>query len=329
MRRRTLLAGIGALSTGCLGARSPQPSSTQSQTGASEPPTSTARPPCVSGTETPSTDSSDESATDGEYRLSGLSESTNTDGPAVTYVLEASAFYSGDAVERKAERTGEEQVVTDISAVSDDEVRDAIETAIRTGSWRSNTLPDGLAETVSRVDFFIGVSVDDTYTHIGLELYRLHPDQPPAVEFSAAIVDDTVSDESPGAIELKLTNRSSTTQTVFSGTVPPFGMVFAESGEGDDEFLLWRKYEEEGCVNFTEDSWMRCDVGKLTELQPCQSVTRRYEVLPSVTTRHPEYTVPPGPGTYRITDSLTYYEESGAPESELSFEVRFSLDAVR
>lgn len=328
MRRRTLLAGIGALSTGCLRSQSPQTSSTPSPTKTSETPTSTATPSCDSGTETQSTDSSDESVTDGEYRLTGLSESTSTDRPSVRYILEPSAFYSSDAVEREEAQTGEEQVVKDISAVDDDEVRVAIETAIRTGDWRSNTLPDGLIEIVERVDFFTGVSEDDTYTHVGLSLYRLRTDQPPAVEFSAAIVDDTVSEESPGAIELKLTNRGSTTQSVFSGTVPPFGMVSAESGEGGDQFLLWRNYEEEGCINFTEDGWMMCSIGIRTELQPCQSITRRYEVLPSVTTHHPEHTVPPGPGTYRITDSLDYYEEHGAPESELSFEVQFSLEAV-
>lgn len=328
MRRRTLLAGIAALSTGCLGSTSPQTSSTPSPTKPDGSPTSTATPSCGSGTETPSTDSSDEPATEGEYWLNGLSQSTSTDRPSVKHVLEPSAFYSSDAVERKAERTGEEQVVTDISAVEDDEVRDAIETAIQTGEWRSNTLPDGLADTIERVDFFTGFPEGGTHTHIGFSLYRLRPDQPPAVEVNATIVDDSVSKESPGVIELELANRSSTTQTVFSGTVPPFGMVSAETVEGGGEFLLWRDYEEEGCITFTEDGWRRCDIGSMTELQPCQRITRRYEVLPSATTHQPKYTAPPGPGTYRINDSLNYYEENGAPESVLSFEVQFSLDIV-
>ncbi|WP_246308175.1 hypothetical protein [Halorarum salinum] len=113
---------------------------------------------------------------------------------------------------------------------------------------------------------------------------------------------------------------------MFAGTVPPFGTVFADSVEGD-EFLLWREYEEEGCITFSEDGLVICDIGSLTELHPCQSITHRYDILPSSTTHHPEYTVPPGPGTFRITGSLDY-EADGAQESELSFEIQFSLDAV-
>lgn len=47
------------------------------------------------------------------------------------------------------------------------------------------------------------------------------------------------------------------------------------------------------------------------------------------TTRHPEYTVPPHPGRYRLTDSLDYYETRGGPESTLSFEVEFTLESMQ
>lgn len=328
MRRRALLTSIGALSAGCLGSSSPQASNETRTPKNRETSTSTTTNTCDGEVETTATESSDEMATGGEYRLTSLTDSTSVDRPSVKYVLEPSAFYSRDAVEREAERTGEEQVVKDISEVADEAVRNAIETAIRSGKWRSNTLPDGLVGTVERVDFFTGVSEDDTYTHVGVTLYRLQPDRPPAVEFSAAIVDDIVSKESPGAIELTLTNNSQTTQHVFSGTVPPFGMVFAEPVESSDTFLLWRNYEDEGCINFTDDGWMKCHIGNVTELHACESITRRYDVLPSETSHHPEYTVPPGPGTYRITDSVGYYEEQGAPESELSFEVQFTLESL-
>lgn len=269
-----------------------------------------------------------ESSAGGEYRVTDLTHSTETDGPSFKYVLEPSAFYSGDAVEREEERTGEELVVEDTSSIEDEAVREAIETAIQTGRWRSNSLPDGLVATVERVDFFTGVSDDETHTHVGLTLYRFQPDQPPAIEFDARIVDDVVSSGSPGAIELALLNDSQTTQQVFSGTVPPFGMVFASAVEGDGEFILWRNYEEEGCFTFTDGGWTRCSVGIISKLEPCGGISRRYEILPSDTTHRPEYTVPPGPGTYRITDSLGYYEQNGAPETSLSFEVEFTLEST-
>lgn len=269
-----------------------------------------------------------ESSADGEYRVTDLSQSTEADEPSFKYVLEPSAFYSGDAVEREEERTGEELVVEDVSSIEDEAVQEAIETAIRTGHWRSNTLPDGLAATVERVDFFTGVSDDETHTHVGLTLYRFQPDQPPAVEFDAVVVDDVVSSGSPGMIELALRNGSQSTQQVFSGTVPPFGMVFANALEGDGEFILWRNYEEEGCFTFNDDGWMRCDIGIITKLEPCERISRRYEILPTDTSHQPDYTVPPGPGIYRISDSLGYYEQNGAPETSLSFEVEFTLEST-
>ncbi|AFK18295.1 hypothetical protein E6P09_05900 [Haloferax mediterranei ATCC 33500] len=334
MHRRALLAGIGALSAGCLGVSPPRANSTTASSAATETPnstTTTAHPTatCDKETETPSTESTGETETDAEYTLTDLTESTDIDRPSAKYILEPSAFYSSDAVTEEEERTGEEQVVKDISEIDDEKVRSAIETAIRTGEWRSNTLPDGLADTVGRVDFFTGVSEDETYTHVGLTLHRTHPDRPPALEFNAAIVDDTVSKDSPGAIALTLTNTSQTTQRVFSGTVPPFGMVYGDATEDEGRFLLWREYEEEGCVNFSERGLAVCSIGKITKLQPCERITRRYEVLPSETTRHPEYTVPPHPGRYRLTDSLDYYETRGGPESTLSFEVEFTLESMQ
>lgn len=325
MRRRSLLTGIGVLSAGCIGPSPPRVSTATQTPENDETPNPTDAPTCPGESET--TETTDGPATGGEYRLTDLTESTSVDRPSVRYVLEPSAFYSSDAVEREEERTGKEQTVKEVSEINDEAVRTAIESAIQSGGWRSNTLPDGLAETVERVDFFTGVAAGETHTHVGLTLYEFQPDSPPALEFSASIVDHSVSKESPGVVEFELANASQTTQRVFSGTVPPFGMVFAERVESDDRFLLWRNYEDEGCVRFSEDGLLQCDIGKVTELRPCESVTRRYEVLPSGTSHHPEYTEPPGPATYRITDSLDYYEEQGAPESELSFEVEFTLES--
>lgn len=320
MRRRALLTSLGVVPAGCLGVSLP---------GTDDPtPTSTPVEPC-DGPPEPSPDAStDEPEADGEFRLTGLVTSTDTDRPEVRYVLEPSAFYSADAVRRKEERTGEEQVVRDVAAVEDDRARDAIETAIRRGEWRSNELPDGLSGTVDRVDFFTGVSRDGTYTHVGLTLHHLRPDRPPAVAFDARVVDGVVSSESPGAVEFELRNRSRTTQLVSSGTVPPFGMVFAEAVDEPERFLLWREYEDEGCIRFTDDGWTRCDIGITTELEPCARLTRRYEVLPTETGTRPEYTAPPGPGTYRIYDSANYNEAPGAPGSTLSFEVEFTIEST-
>jgi hypothetical protein len=293
MRRRALLVTLGGLATGCLGAPLGSPSTTESPSNV-------------------------------EYQLTDLSATTSTERPTVKYVLKPMAFYSADAVERERDDSAKEVVVVDVADIEDPAVRDMIETAIREDAWRSNELPDGLAALVERVDFFTGVSTGATYTHVGLELYRLHPDRPPAIQFDASVTDEWVSSASPGALEFFLTNTGEETQEIFSGTVPPFGMVSAE-GAGD-EFLLWRDYTDEGCVSFTDSGLAVCSIGVLTTIEPGEEISREYEVLPSTTDRQPDYTVPPGTGQYRITGTVGYSARHGAPGSTLQFDVGFTLE---
>ena len=148
------------------------------------------------------------------------------------------------------------------------------------------------------------------------------------MQFDAHVVDGIVSDASPGILALELRNATQTTQHVSAGTVPPFGLVRADAVEGSDGFLLWREYESEGCVTFADDGILQCDIGTVTKLNPCESITRRYEILPSETTVHPEYTAPPGQGTYRITDSISYSAEQGGPGSQLTATVTFTLESA-
>lgn len=314
MRRRTLLSGLCALSAGCLNAPSARPRTTDG----------TGSESCRSTGRTEGADGEDE--TGAEYRVTDLAVSTETDRPNGRYVLEPSAFYSADAVDREEERTGERPLVRDVSEVRDGAIREALTTAARTGGWRSDEVPDGLTGLVERVDLFTGLSSDETYTHIGFTLHRLHPDRPPAVEFDATVVDAAVSPESPGAIELALTNTGRETRRILAGTVPPFGAVFATASYGTDRFLLWRDYGEEGCISFTDHGVVQCAIGRTVTLRPCRTIRRRYEILPGTTEDQPDLTVPPGPGTYRIKDGVSYSRGDGAPESTLSFEVEFTLE---
>lgn len=253
MRRRALLASLATLSAGCLGSGSSE-SSTTTTTAQTE------TPPATAKTET--------LGPNAEFAITDLDVSTRTDGPEFRYVLEPSAVYSEDAVERKETRTGEDQTVMAVSEIGNPAVREAVETAIEDGEWRSNDLPAGLADLVERVDFFTNGRTG-LGTHVGLTLHRLDPDAPPAIEFDASVVDPAVAPDDPGVVELGLTNVGPTPRKVFSGTVPPFGMVFAESTDGDDRLLLWRPYEEEGCIQFPDDGgWFRCDIGQVTELAP-------------------------------------------------------------
>jgi hypothetical protein len=319
MHRRALIVSLGSVLAGCLSG-SPGNQSTDA------PPASST--PTSSPTESsPSPTTPTESATpDSEYRITDVSVTTSTEQPSVNYVLEPRAFYSADAVERERRESSEEVVVVDIADVDDPAVRQAIETAIREKEWRSNTLPDGLADLVERVDFVTGVTPDQTHTHVGLELYRLDPDRSPPVEFDASVPDGVVSTDNPGTLEFTLRNTGTETQELFSGTVPPFGIMRAERSSEDGRFLLWRDYEEEGCVFFTDEGIGSCDIGITTELEPETELSRRYDVLPATTEHYPDRTVPPGPGEYQTSEKIGYSTGDGAPGSTLSFTVDFTLD---
>lgn len=338
MRRRALLASVGLLGAGCLDSTGTGPTETTTTTsgGTTTPGRTTDVPPTEppgNGVETcepttPTFDRDDSVPDDVEYVVEAVRTTATYDRPEARYLLESSKFYSADAVEREREDAEEEIVVVDIDDVEDDAVRDAIRTAIEDGEWRSDDPPEGLAETVDRIDFVTGLTENRTHTHVGVELHEFPIDAPPAVTFDAAVADRTVAPGDPGALALWLSNTRETTVTVNSGTVPPFGMLRAERDDGDggdDRFLLWRDYEEEGCFSRTEDGWIRCDIAKAIELAPCDSVVREYELLPSTTEKYMSETHPPAAGTYTVTGEVWNVGRKHGDSSTLTYEVEVDL----
>lgn len=146
------------------------------------------------------------------------------------------------------------------------------------------------------------------------------------IEFDAATTDPNVAPTDPATLELSLTNTGSHPQELFTGTVPPFGLVSADAVDHAETFLLWRPYEQEGCINIGEDRIVRCDIGHITTLLPGEGVTRAYDVLPSTTDHHPSHTVPPGPGRYQVSTDVSYSRGGDAPSTTLSGTVAFTLE---
>jgi hypothetical protein len=293
MRRRSLLVSLGTLTTGCVSIGS---SNGPTRSGSGESPRSPHE----------------------EYRITRFSVTTSSD----EYVLRTAARYSVEGLAEKRAESDEPVVVVDVSEIDEPDARDAIETAIREDEWGSDGLPGGLADLLERVDLFTGVSGDLDYTHFGLRLFV----SPEPIEFDATAIDERVSPESPGTLEFSLANTGDKTQEVSSGTIVPFGLLRAERTADETEFLLWRDYEEARCVEFTDVGILRCLVGIVTPVEPGDVISRRYEVLPPTTTRYPDRTAPPGPGTYRITDAIEYGVENGGIGSTLSYEVAFTLE---
>ena len=259
-----------------------------------------------------------------EYRITDFAATSTTERPDAKYVLDTSGYATTEAVERRRRR-GEDSIVVEIGEIEDDDVREVVKAAVRTEEWRSNGLPDGLAQTVATTDYFTGVSKGE-YTHVGLALYRVPLDGPTAVEFGARVVDDFITEASPGVVELSLTNRSSDSQTVFSGAGAPFGVLVAEGSDGKK--LSLRFEDEQNGVSFTEDGWSSHLAAVRTELPPGERLSRRYRVHSDEAPNYPESASVPAPGAYRVADRLAYSHHLNAPHSMLRFELGFVLDSA-
>lgn len=150
---------------------------------------------------------------------------------------------------------------------------------------------------------------------------------PPNLTFTAGIRDPVVGPENPGTIELRVRNEGRGSRTLHSGPAAPFGVIEVGAVNGKGSFYLWQE-DYASCVNFTEDVVEICSIGEMTDLGPCESVSRTYEILPSTTAINPAYTAPPGPGQYQISESLSYTRGNGSPESEFIYQVEFMLESL-
>lgn len=303
LRRRALLAGVA---TGLASAAGCVASLDAGQAGTTDTTTSTVASP-----------RSD------QYLVTDVSASTEKVAPTHEYVVRVTAVYSTEAFEKES---GDPTAI-DVSEIEDPAIRDVVKRTLSDGPVKTDSVPDGLDAFLDRYDFFTWearTDPEDTATHWGIELYRLHPDRPPAVEFDATVVDETISLSSPGAIEFSVTNVGDRTEEIFSGTVPPFGVLWAERVERDGRFLLWRDYAEEGCVFFTDEGHLaQCDIGINTPVNPGERIAKTYELRQAA-----ERTPGDGlaPGRYRVADSLSYSHGDGQrPSTVVDWQVEFEI----
>ncbi len=129
--------------------------------------------------------------------------------------------------------------------------------------------------------------------------------------FDAGIADPYVAPDDPGSILFGIRNESPERLTVLAGSVPPFGMLYAEATDRNSDVLLWRPYTTEGCYRRDGGEWEVCAVGREIQLESCDGVRKEYQVLSNAAEEVPAETILPGPGDYRITGELQYRIESG------------------
>lgn len=312
MHRRTVLAAGGAaLLAGCIGASSTDGSPSTGTT----------------------TDSPAGTGTSGnEFVVSDFEVSTTKVAATERYYLRITDVYSTDAVERE----GGDPTIRDVSEIDDPALRATVKEVLDDGKvWREE-IPAGLGALADRVDFFTweaDTDPEDTATHWGIEVYRSHPGREPVVEFSAELVDDHVAPDDPGEIAFSLTNTCDRVQTVFSGTVPPFSVLWAEAPD-DERALLWRNYTEEGCVVLGEvngePAMTRCDIGIMTPIDPGETIEKRYELRSAF-----DHAALVGygfdtPGSYTVADTVSYYPDNRAqgPSTNVDWTVEFDLEAL-
>lgn len=268
-----------------------------------------------------------------EFAVTDFNVSSEKVAPPNRYYLRITAVYSTDAVEREEG----DPVITDVSEIDDPEHRAAVEAVLSEGRVWRGAIPQGLRELTERVDFFTWeakTDPDDTATHWAITVYRAHPDREPVVEFSAELLEDHVAPDEPGAITFSLSNTGEHTQAVFSGTVPPFSVLWADGPGSDDRALLWREYAAEGCVTFGEmggeAEMMTCDIGVTTPIQPGETIERRYELRSGFDREAISDNAFDAPGTYTVVETLSYHRhrEDLGPRTEVDWSVTFDLEVI-
>lgn len=294
MQRRALLAAIptalAGSAAGCIGG---QPGNTDTTTQTTDP--------------------------DATFVVSEFTVETEKVAPTYQYLVRITKVYSADAV---ADEPGD-QTIVDVSDIEDPDVRAVIKNTLREGKLHRDSIPDGLREITERVDFFTWnetTSPDDTASHWGIEVFKAHPNRAPVIQFDAELTDNAVSPGNPAAITFSIENVGDTTQEVFSGTVPPFGVLWAD-GPNDERYLLWRDYQKEGCVNFQDDRVIVCSIGKITPVEPGQRIEKTYELRPENPVGSPLE-----PGDYTVTGTLTYHQQSQGPSTKVDWRVSFRVD---
>lgn len=316
MRRRTVLASAGSvLLAGCVGSLpADEPSSTTTDRMTTNPPTET---------DTPAD----------EFTVSEFDVSSTKVAPQKRYFLRITSVYSTAAVEREEG----DQTIRDVSEIDEPELRATTKDILSEGKLWRDEIPTGLRELVEQIVFFTweaNTDPDDTATHWGIAVYRPHPERKPVVEFAAELVDDRVTPADPGVIAFSVTNTGEQTQAIFSGTVPPFSVLWAEAPGEDDQALLWRNYPEEGCVTLGEvngePAMMTCDIGITTSIDPGETIEKRYELRSEF--EHDALTAFEfnTPGQYAVSETLSYHrqDEHQGPSTEVDWRVTFRVEAT-
>ncbi|WP_267642759.1 hypothetical protein [Haloarchaeobius amylolyticus] len=317
MRRRNVLASLGAtLVAGCTTTLTGDDPATTTTT-AGDPPTDT---PAGTG------------GTTAEFTVSEFDLATTKVGPTKPYYLRITAVYSAEAVEREEG----DQTVMDVSEIENPEHRAVVKEILSEGKLWREAVPDGLQALTERVDFFTweaNTDSDDTASHWGVAVYQADPDGDPALQFDAELVDDHLAPGDPGVIAFSLTNTGDQTQSVFSGTVPPFSVLFADGPRDDQRALLWRDYTEEGCVSFAEvdgeATLMTCSIGISTPVEPGETIEKEYELRPAFEHDALRELAFDAPGRYTVAETLSY-ERDGVgqgPSTEVDWRVEFELES--
>ena len=152
----------------------------------------------------------------------------------------------------------------------------------------------------------------------------------PQIEFKAGIVNKRIVKNSPGMIKFTLINNGSRIQYIASGIDFPFGPMTAEKSSSDEDFLLWQDFDDMCGIAIDERGIGHTNVGVSQPLQPGETVSSWYQILPESTSHFPNHTVPPGPGNYTCSGwNIAWSENEHAKnKSKTSYAVDFSLGYI-
>lgn len=264
--------------------------------------------------------------------VSGYSASKLTDSNNSVYEVSEFSFDFETEIpeyiillERVASQVGDEESVVhvqDLSSESEDIVKEVIERR----RYETEQVPSEVESASSNYEY---VQCDECerggrYFDISVVNTQIKPQN--QLKFFADVADKCISISDPADIELGITNPSSRPMTVYSGVIPPFGVLTADIEAESQNLTLWND-------EYAKNEGVSTDFGVVTGqmkqeistvLQPREKQVETYQIrlrdyLPFVRTKDTP------PTQFALNGKIEYSLGSTKANLDSEYVVRFNV----
>lgn len=237
---------------------------------------------------------------DGTYEVTDLSVTSEVNPPSYVVVLE-----------RVASQVAEDESVVHVQNLSADSA-DIVKAVVERRRYEAADLSSEVESVTSKYDYVQWPESSRKGRYFGIAAVNVQLGTPNPLDFAVDVAERYVSIGDPTNIEFRISNRSSRPMAVYSGVIPPFGVLTADVESGSQRLVLWND-------RYAENDGVSTDLGAVTGKTKQETSV----VLEPGETRLEAYQI-------RLRDYLPFVRTSDAPSTRftLAGTLRYSLGEV-